>query len=267
MFGASWFAGHRHGSTVERQPKTGHVRRVLRLLPLLLVGALVVLAPWQTPGVGSEPAAAAAGDTQCPAGGCTVTIRAFKPANPDADPGVGVGLGKGDPLPAYNFIVNADNSALPLGAIQADGSTVDHQHANGYAHTESYSPIVREGGCSTLACNGPTDRQTVKLPTGRYLITVRAPDRKLWGQLITLPRDADSAGSLSADVVLTEASAAKPLPLGSNRVVVFNDNGWTNGAPDAGEQGLKGFKVKLSESTHSAVTVDYHNMALALGPP
>src|SRR5258705_3781660 len=158
--------------------------RAPRLGWLLLLAAVLSVALSQALGAGSKPAAAAGPDTSCPAGGCTVTVRAFEPANPDANPGVGSGLGKGAALPSYSFIINADNSALPLGATEADGTTVDHQHANGYAHTESFSPIVREGGCATLACDGSSDRQTMKLPTGRYLITVRAPDRKMWGTLI-----------------------------------------------------------------------------------
>jgi hypothetical protein len=251
--------------SVVRDAASAAIGKAPRLGWLLLLAAVLALALSQALNAGSKPAAAATTDTNCPAGGCTVTVRAFAPANPDANPGVGSGLGKGAPLPSYSFIVNADNSALPLGATEADGTAVDHAHANGYAHTESYSPIVREGGCATLACNGPSDRQTVKLPTGRYLITVRAPDHKMWGQLITVPRDATD-GSLDADVVLTEASTSKPLPLGSNRVFVFNDNGSTNGAPDAGEKGLKGFKVELYESTHSAVTVDYHNKPLCSDP-
>ena len=206
----------------------------------------------------AQPAAAASVCTPM----CQVTVRAFDPAFPNANPGVGAGLGKGAAISTYNFIINADNTRLPLGAIEADGSTTGYAQANGYAPTESNSPIVAEG----------TDaRNTVNLPTGRYLITVRAPGHKMWGQLISLPRDADTDGTandghLNADIVLTEASEAKPLPLGSNRVIVFNDNNWTNGAPDADEQGLAGFKVEMYESTKSAVTVDYHNNPLCSDP-
>jgi hypothetical protein len=137
------------------------------------------------------------------------------------------------------------------------------------APTESFSPIAAEGD---------QDRATVSLPsdcTGkanvakdghgcRYLISVRAPDRKLWGKHITLP---DDAGDVRVD--LSEASAAHPLPTGKLRVFVFNDNAWTNSAPDAeeidlgaGGTGMAGFHVTLTEQTNSQVSVDYHNRPL-----
>ena len=207
-----------------------------------------------------------AATTGCPAAGCTVTIRAFAPGFPDANPGVGAGLGKGAALPNFNFVVNVDNTSLPHGATEADGSLVPYQDANGYAHTQSNSPVVAVGGCATLACTGDADRNVVTLPTGRYLISVRAPDRKLWGMLITLPRDAASDGTMSADVVLTEASEAKPLPLGSNKILVFNDNGNTNGAPDPNEPGLQGFTIEMYEQTNSRVSVDYNGDPLCSNP-
>ena len=48
---------------------------------------------------------------------------------------------------------------------------------------------------------------------------------------------------------LTTQSADNPLPLGKIRVFVFNDNAWTNGAPDTEEAGLGGFQVGLEEQT------------------
>ena len=50
---------------------------------------------------------------------------------------------------------------------------------------------------------------------------------------------------------------------------MFEDNAWTNGAPDTEEasatQGLGGFQVGLKEQTGSAVTVDYNNKPLCGG--
>ena len=252
-------AGHRlifgFGSGTSRpRPRT---LVVSSLVSIAMVATLLQTVATQT---------ATAQVTSCGAG-CSVTVRAFEPAHPNADPGVGDGLGKGAAISTFNFLINLDNSRLPpLGPSQPDGSITSLQNANGYAPTESNSPIVAEGGCSTLACDGPNDRNTISLPTGRYLITIRAPDHKMWGQSITLPADADSNGNLNADIVMTEASAAKPLPLGSNRIFVFNDNGWTNGAPDAGEPGLAGFKIEMYEQTMSLVSTDYHNKPLCSDP-
>jgi large repetitive protein len=202
-------------------------------------------------------------DATCTTGsvGCaTVTVNGFDVAHPDADPNIGDGLGKGAALSLYSFIVNVDNTRLAS----------DPQHPerqNGIAPTESHSPII---------ALGDQDRNTVGLPDGRYLISMRSPDHQMWGQHITIADGACSAGCASGnnvDIVMTEQSADKPLPLGSIRVFVFDDNTWTNGAPDTGpagapetEQGLSNFQVELYEQTNSRVTVDYHNKPLCSDP-
>src|SRR3546814_11224207 len=60
--------------------------------------------------------------------------------------------------------------------------------------------------------------------------------------LFTLPDDAVADGTLTVTVGLTTQSEAHPLPLGKIRVFVFEDNAWTNAAPDFGEPGLEGFR-------------------------
>jgi hypothetical protein len=174
------------------------------------------------------PRAQAAPST-CGSDGCAVTIDARDFAS-------------GDPLANFSYIVNVDNTKLPNDPLALS--------------TESNSPIVREGD---------QDRATVNLPDGRYLISVRALDHKMWGAHITLPRDAADDGTLHARIELTEQSDAHPLPLGKIRVFVFEDTAWTNGAPDTEEGPLQGFKIGLEEQTHSAVTVDYNNNPLCGG--
>src|SRR5689334_6668279 len=177
----------------------------------------------------TTPARAAA----CPAGGCAVTVDARDFAS-------------GNPLANFNFIVNLDNTKLPSDPLALS--------------TESYTPVVAEGN---------QDRNTVNLPAGRYLITARSLDHKMWGAYITLPDDAAADGSLTQRIDLTEASADHPLPAGKLRIFVFEDNAWTNGAPDTEEssatQGLSGFQVGLKEQTGSAVTVDHDNKPLCGG--
>src|SRR5215469_9299443 len=161
--------------------------------------------------VASSVIAPARAASACPPAGCAVTVDAHDFAS-------------GNALTNFNFIVNDDNTKLPS----------DPQALS----TESYTPIVAEGD---------QDRNTVNLPAGRYLITVRALDHKMWGTYITLPDDAAANGSLTTRVDLTEASADHPLPAGKLRIFVFEDNAWTNGAPDTEEssatQGLGGFQV------------------------
>ena len=166
--------------------------------------------------------------TTCGAG-CHVTVN-------------GLDFSSGAALTSFNFIVNVDNSKLPSDPLSLS--------------TESNSPIV---------ATGDQDHRTVTLPEGRYLISMRSLDHKMWGNYITLPGDADASGNLTVNMELTTQSADNPLPLGKIRVFVFNDNAWTNGAPDTEEAGLGGFQVGLDEQTGSAVTVDYNNNPLCGG--
>src|SRR6516165_6603352 len=112
---------------------------------------------------------AARAATSCPAAGCAVTVDAHDFAT-------------GAALANFNFIVNLDNTKLPSDPLALS--------------TESYTPLVAQGN---------QDRNTVNLPAGRYLITVRSLDHKMWGTYITLPNDAATDGSLSVTVDLTEA--------------------------------------------------------------
>ncbi len=148
----------------------------------------------------------------------------------------------GSPLASFNYIINVDNTKLP-----SDPNSLS---------TESNSPIVRVGD---------QDRNQVSLPDGRYLVSARSLDHKMWGAYFTLPKDANNDGTLTVTISLTIQSADHPLPLGKINVFVFNDNTWTNGAPDTEEGGLSGFQVELKEQTDSAVTVDYNNNPLCGG--
>src|SRR5919198_6015134 len=91
------------------------------------------------------PTAPAQAATACPAAGCAVTVDVHDFAS-------------GSPLPNFNFIVNVDNTKLPSDPLALS--------------TESNSPIVALGN---------QDRRTVNLPAGRYLISARALDHKMWG--------------------------------------------------------------------------------------
>jgi hypothetical protein len=148
----------------------------------------------------------------------------------------------GAPLANFNYIINLDNTKLPNDPL--------------VLNTESNSPVVAEGDQT---------RTTVNLPAGRYLVSVRSLDHKMWGQHVTLPNPATADGSLTARIDLTRQSADNPLPLGKIRVFVFEDNAWANGAPDTEESGLSGFKIGLEEQTGNAVTVDYNNNPLCGG--
>jgi Polysaccharide lyase family 4, domain II len=215
------------GADLAGSPNGRRPRRHVSALLLFALSALVVLL------FGEAPSSAVPG-VPCPDPGCTVTI-------------VGEDFASGAALDDFSFIVNLDNSKLPTDPLALI--------------TESNSPVVAEGG----AIAGGPSHTTVTLPDGRYLVSVRAHDHKMWGAYFTLPDDADTAGNLTVHVQLTEQSEDHPLPLGKIRVFVFEDNAWTNGAPDTEEAGLNGFKVGLEEQTGNAVTVDYNNNPLCGG--
>jgi hypothetical protein len=225
---------HETSRSVRRTPSGAGSTRRRRSGRISLVAQLAVLVvtvaflPALRPALTPHARAAAS----CPAGGCAVTVDARDFAS-------------GNPLASFNYIVNVDNAKLPNDPLAVN--------------SESNSPIVREGDQS---------RNTVDLPPGRYLISVRAVDHKMWGAYINLPADAAADGSLTERIDLTTQSSDNPLPLGRITTYVFEDNAWTNGAPDAeeavedGGTAMAGFRVELTEETDSAVTVDYNNNPL-----
>ena len=215
----------RGGAGFRRGGRWGRSRRRLWTA---WVTALVLAISFLPATVWPATAPRAKAATTCGAG-CHVTVN-------------GLDFSSGAALTSFNFIVNVDNSKLPSDPLSLS--------------TESNSPIV---------ATGDQDHRTVTLPEGRYLISMRSLDHKMWGNYITLPGDADASGTLTVNMELTTQSADNPLPLGKIRVFVFNDNAWTNGAPDTEEAGLGGFQVGLEEQTGSAVTVDYNNNPLCGG--
>jgi hypothetical protein len=209
-----------------RRRRPGPRRRLTRGIRAAIVVLVAGLLPALVSLNASLAPRAKAAPSSCGSGGCAVTVDARDFAS-------------GTPLADFSYIVNVDNTKLPNDPLALS--------------TESNSPVVREGN---------QDRATVNLPDGRYLISVRALDHKMWGKHITLPGDAANDGTLSVRIDLTEQSDAHPLPLGKIRVFAFQDNAWANGAPDTEEGPLQGFKIGLEEQTHSAVTVDYNNNPL-----
>jgi hypothetical protein len=212
-----------------RRPRSrlAFARTAIVLVLVGLLPGLLSLAPPLAARAAAAPATCGTGG----AGSCSVTVDARDFAT-------------GTPLTNFSYIVNADNTKQPNDPLALN--------------TESNSPIVR-GGDQT--------RKMVSLPNGRYLISVRALGHKMWGRHITLPNDAANDGTLTVRIDLTKQGEANPLPLGRINVYVFEDNAYTNGAPDAEEVagGLGGFQATLTEQTGSDVTVDYNNDPLCGG--
>jgi large repetitive protein len=229
-----WTRGHRGFLGRRTRTRAAYARAAAVIVLAALLPGLASLSPSRA--ARAQAAPATCGPVQPDGtGGCSVTIDAHD-------------FTSGAPLENFNYIINADNSRYINPATRQPVDPFPR-----YVTTESNSPIVREGDQT---------RRTVNLPDGRYLISVRSLDHKMWGKHITLPADAADDGTLTAQIDLTTQSEANPLPLGKIRVFVFQDNAWTNGAPDTEEGALQGFRVGLEEQTHSEVTVDYNNNPL-----
>ncbi len=124
------------------------------------MAVLALVAAALVPLVSQTTAPVAAAPATCGTG-CQVTVNATDFAT-------------GNTLPAYSFIVSVDNTKLPSDELALS--------------TKSNSPTVATGSKAS---------PTVTLPDGRYLITVRAPDRKMWGLYVNLPADAANSGTLT----------------------------------------------------------------------
>jgi hypothetical protein len=178
---------------------------------------------------GSRQAGAAAGQS-------TITVKAF-----EYNEATGA---LGSALQNFTFIVSLDNSPNP--------DNVDPTKRPGVAPMPSHAPLM---------ATGDQDHATVTLPDNnpgeRYLISIRSPDHKLWGQYVTFPQQ----NGAEVDIGLRPT----PVKLGKLVIHVFQDDAWTNGAPDTGEGGLAGFHVTLEDQIDGQVSVDYYNQPLCGG--
>lgn len=155
-------------------------------------------------------------------------------------------------LDTFTWIVTVDNAKDPFAA--------DPLKRPGFGGTESNAP--------TVATGDETDNSTGGLPAGRYLVTVRSPDHKMWGRHIEIAangtvydNDGDGQDPTAARPVLGTKTVRvslrpTPIPAGHIKVQVFHDNAWVNNAPDDAELGLAGFHVLVYDEFHQHVTVD-----------
>jgi hypothetical protein len=138
-------------------------------------------------------------------------------------------------------------------------------------HSMNAAPVVSEGDQTNWnnALALPTDGfhgAGTGLPTGtqahpkKYLVSVLAGGYQLGGGHFTSPMNADVANGAFATVHVN--LNPYPIPLGTMRIRVFNDNAGTNGQWDQeSEAGLPGFSAKLSDY-NGLVSVDYYGNPL-----
>ena len=136
----------------------------------------------------------------------------------------------GQPIQNYQFIVNENNVGNPFDPNESNWPSLKPG--------ASHSPVIASGDSSS---------PTVSVPTGSYLVSVRAEDYKLGGSHINVSGSADLTINLQPD----------PLPLSKIRVHVFHDNSPVNGEDDFPlELGISRFRIVIGDVV-GEVTTDY----------
>lgn len=162
----------------------------------------------------------------------------------------GAGVNYGDPVAEYLYIINVDNTGTTdqrspgEGCTPNDADYPDSCNWTSVAGIKSSSPIFTQGTQADFSAGG------IDLPDGRYLISVLADGYKLDGEHFSVP--------LSGPI--TVAMQPFPVPDGTIRAMVFEDNAPTNSAPDMpAENGLEGFIGHISDYIGEVTTDAYGN--------
>ena len=137
-------------------------------------------------------------------------------------------------------------------------------------HSMNAAPVISEGdqtNWNKVLTLPVDDGHGHGLPAGtsahpkRYLVSVTANGYQLGGAHFTVPMNADT-GSAGSPGTVHVALNPYPIPLGTMRIRVFNDNASTNGQWDQeSEAGLAGFTARLNDY-NGLVSVDYYGNPL-----
>jgi hypothetical protein len=237
--------------TYERVLRRTLVPTIVAVLAALLPALAVASAHTAT-----APSAASAADP----GSITLKVQAARSV------GNAVGLvHKGDPVTAYRWLVNRDDTGSPGTAdapltssclpATASGGSSDPDFADScpwpsIRNTSGFAPVVAQGDQTDLTTSKALDG----LAPGKYLISVTADGFKIDGQHFTVA--SGSSGQVTVQMNPT------PLPLATLRIQVFNDNVPVDATYEVdAEQPLRGFTAHLSD-VFGAVSVDYYGNAL-----
>jgi hypothetical protein len=230
------------------------IRRRLQHVSVAL--ALVVpLLPLAVLGLVTETATAAPTDP----GSITLKVQSARSV------GAAAGLvHKGDPVTAYKWIVNEDDTGDPGTANaplldrclppRAPGGSSSPDFADtcpwpSTRRTSGFAPIVAQGTEADLS----TSKSLDGLPAGKYLISVTADGYKIGGQHFEV------AGDTQAVTVQLDPT---PLPLATIRIDVFDDSAPVDGTYEVdAERPLAGFTAHLTD-VFGDVSVDYYGNAL-----
>jgi hypothetical protein len=206
---------------------------------LLLLGSIVVSA---------LPASAAT------TGAITLRVQSARTVGPPPE------IQQGDAVTAYQWLITADDVGNPHDAlanclpsragVASAADFADHCQWPSIRNTPGSVPVVAQGDQTDLA--GGTALSS--LPAGRYLISVTADGYKIDGEHFTVADGATTA--------VTVGMQPYPLPLGTVRIRVFNDNIPVDGTYEVGaERGLAGFTAHLAD-VMGEVSTDYYGNPL-----
>jgi hypothetical protein len=149
------------------------------------------------------------------------------------------------PIGTYKYLINVDNTgtttqrpdpvtgALPVDCTPAAGGYPASCAWTSIAGVPGSAPIYTQGTQADFASG------LVRLPSGRYLVSVLADGYKIDGAHFTV-----SGGAAAVTVEMQPY----PLPAATIQAAVFEDVSPVNGAPDLpAEHGLAGFQGKIAD--------------------
>ncbi len=257
--------------------RTGHRPRTLRFLGIWLASVAMIVTQLAAPVAQAAPInTAAATPAAAPAAPTSTITFAVKAARTElnafdgaprtalpADPAVPTGVKEGDPVTAYKWIVNEDNTGQNTTRNADPGSAcsawLDAAHT---APNPNYPGSCKWTSIAGLASSAPVAAQgdettadgtfTISsLAPGRYLISVLADGYKLDGAPFSVPMEAPGV----VDVPLQPS----PLPTATIKAQVFDDVTSANGQYDPGEDGLPGFAGFITDYIGQVTTDVFGN--------
>ena len=200
-----------------------------RTVVVVLATMAVVITQLTVPRL-APPAVAAPGDP----GSITLQVMSARSVNTNTTAAVGRFVQKGDPITAYKWLINKDDTGdpgtalnqgtdkcLPASAVGATGVSIGSTVPN-YADTCQWPSVRKTSGQAPIVAQGDQSELGVAqalggLLPGKYLISVTADGYKIDGQHFTV-----ADGQVGTPVIVEMNPV--PLPLTTLRIEVFNDN-------------------------------------------
>ena len=175
----------------------------------------------------------------------------------------GAGVLKGDPITEFQFMINVDatgSTETQRGPQEGTGcSTADA----GYPDNCLWPSINEPSGWAPIYAQGDqTDLPLVNIPDGRYLISLLADGYKIDGAHFCVEMGGGQTVPGCTEPLtgtLEVSMQPNPLPDGTLRAIVFEDNAPTNMGWDTAELYLEGFTGHIFDTLGEVSTDVYGN--------